>query len=87
MSAATPLLPPADYPSRARVQQQVNHLTELGGRVVGEFLDELGRREGVTAAIRRQLETYSRITRDMVVTTGADRWAPSPTRIIRQGDQ
>ena len=77
-----PLLPADDFPARAKGQRLVNHLAGLGSRTLGEFLDELGRREGVTAAIRQQLEAYSRISREMVVAVGADRWTPSPTRII-----
>lgn len=82
---ATPLLPADDFPARARAQKLVDHLAGLGNRCIGEFLDEIGRREGVSAAIRQHLEAYSRISRDMVVAVGADCWAPSPTRIIRGG--
>jgi hypothetical protein len=81
------LLPANDFPSRAEAQRLVDHLAGLGNRCLGEFLNELGRREGVTTAIRRQLEAYSRVTRDMVVAAGGDRWAPAPMRVIRRGDQ
>jgi hypothetical protein len=85
MSAGS-LLPANNFPDRARAQRLVDHLATLGSRALGEFLDELGRREGVTAAIRRQLEIYAKLTPEMLRAVGADRWAPAPTRVVG-GDQ
>jgi hypothetical protein len=87
MSAGTyladmPLLPANDFPARARAQRLIDHLATLGGRTLGEFLDELGRREGVTAAIRRQLDNYAKLTPEMLQAVGADRWAPPPLHAI-----
>jgi hypothetical protein len=80
-----PLLPTSDFAARAEAQRLVDHLAGLGPRCIGEFLDEIGRREGVSAAIRQRLEAYSHISREMVVAVGADRWAPAPTRIVSGG--
>jgi hypothetical protein len=76
------LLPRDDFAARARAQRLVDHLATLGSRALGEFLDELGRREGVTAAIHRRLDNYAKLTPEMLRAVDADRWAPAPTRAI-----
>jgi hypothetical protein len=81
--SAGSLLPANNFPDRARAQRLVDHLATLGSRAIGEFLDELGRREGVTTAIRRQLDNYIKLTPEMLRAVGADRWAPAPLHAIR----
>ena len=67
--------------SDLRFQRQVARLYELGPRVVGEFLAELGAERLLTSLIEEKLSEYTTFPTALAI-TGGHHFPPAPLHLL-----
>lgn len=63
-----------------RFRRLVEHLHGLGPRALGEFLAGLRSHEKVA----NNLETFAKLTPEMLAVTGGDDWPPRPLHAVER---
>jgi hypothetical protein len=67
---------------RMRREHLARRVHRLGPRVVAELLDEIARHHGLHSDIDRRLERYARLDPALLRALGADKFPPSPIRVV-----
>jgi hypothetical protein len=67
--------------TQLRRQRLCTRIHDLGPRVLCELLDEIERYG--TAGLDQRLERYAELDPEVLARVGADRFPPSPIRLIR----
>ena len=73
----------ADIMTDLTFQRHVHRLHQLGDRVLGEFLAELGAERSIQTLIDMKVARYAALTSEQLRATGGDRFPPTPIRQVR----
>ncbi len=72
----------AELVSNLKFRRRVQQVHQLGDRVLGEFLAEIGAERGIQTVIDKKLDTYIEIEPESLEATGGDKFWPVPIREV-----
>ncbi len=72
----------AEVVADLKFRRQVEHLHDLGPRVVGELLAEIGAERSIMTLIDRKIDTYAALKPEALKSTGGSGFWPAPLRQV-----
>ncbi len=75
----------AELVSNLKFRRRVQQVHQLGDRVLGEFLAEIGAERGIQTVIDKKLERYAELDPEAIEATGGDKFWPVPIHEVGDG--